>query len=142
METDVKSSFFEDGPLKNRQYTIESDRLVYDQQASRARFEEGVRLRTGEVTVRAPFMEVFFSDVGAERVQRIIAWGGVQVIQEGRKAEGERAEHHPLEGKVLLMGNPAQVIETNKGKVVGSRLTFYAGDKRILVEGRSSSVAP
>lgn len=142
VETDVKSSFFEDGPLKNRQYTIESDRLVHNQQALRASFEGGVRLKTREVIVMAPFMELFFSDAGAERVQKIIAWGGVQVIQEGRKAEGERAEHHPSEGKVLLMGNPAQVVETNKGKVMGSRLTFYAGDKRILVEGRSSVVTP
>ncbi len=142
VETDVRSSFSEGGSPQGRPYSIESDRLVYNRQDLRARYEGKVRLETQGLTLRAHFMDVTFNDTGSEEIQEIVAWGGVQIIQDDRKAEGDRAVHYPLQDKVILTGDPAQVVELESGKVAGRRLTFYLGDEKILVEGHSASVTP
>jgi hypothetical protein len=66
----------------------------------------------------------------------------VQIFQEDRTAEGDRAVHYPLQNKVVLTGDPAQVVELDSGRVAGRQLTFYLGDEKILVEGYSASVTP
>ncbi|MEE2839884.1 MAG: LptA/OstA family protein [Acidobacteriota bacterium] len=142
VETDVVSTFSEGASQQRRQYSIESDRLVYNRQDLRARYEGQVRLETQDLILMAPFMDVTFSDEVAEKIQEIVAWGGVQIFQEDRKAEGDRAVHYPLQDKVILTGDPAQVVELESGKVAGRRLTFYLGDETILVEGHSASVTP
>jgi LPS export ABC transporter protein LptC len=142
VETDVTSSFSVGGSPLQRRYSIESDRLVYNRRDLRARYEGKVRLETPDLILTAPFMDLVFSDTGTEQIEEIVAWGGVRIIQENRKADGDRAVHYPSEDKVVLTGDPAQVIEAETGKVAGRRLTFYPGDERILVEGHSASVTP
>ena len=142
VEGQVRSSFAEGGFPPDRRYSIESDRLVYDRQDWRARYEGEVRLETQDLILVAPFMDLAFSDTGAEQIEEIVAWGGVHIIQEDRKADGDRAVHYPAEDKVVLTGDPAQVVEVGRGKVTGRRLTFYGGDDKILVEGHSASVTP
>jgi lipopolysaccharide export system protein LptA len=142
VETDVVSTFSEGGSKQVRQYSIESDRLVYDRQDLRARYEGKVRLETQDLILMAPFMDLTFSDTVSEKIQEIVAWGGVQIFQEDRTAEGDRAVHYPLQNKVVLTGDPAQVVELDSGRVAGRQLTFYLGDEKILVEGYSASVTP
>lgn len=142
VEKDVTSSFFGGGSRQGRRYSIESNRLVYNRQDLRVRYEGKVRLETQDLILMAPFMDLAFSDTAPEQIQEIVAWGGVRIIQAGREADGDRAVHYPLEELVILTGNPAQVVEAERGKVAGHRLTFYLGDEKILVEGRSAAVTP
>jgi lipopolysaccharide export system protein LptA len=142
VETDVTSSFSGEGSPKGRRYSIESDSLVYNRQDSRVRYEGEVRLETQGLILMAPNLDLVFAETDAEQIQEIVAWGGVLIVQEGREAGGDRAVHHPVEGKVVLTGDPAQVIEAERGKVTGRRLTFYLGNEKILVEGHFASVTP
>jgi lipopolysaccharide export system protein LptA len=142
VETDVTSSFSEGDRSQDRRYSIESDRLVYNRPGLRARYEGNVRLETQDLVLVSPSIDVAFSDSDSGQIREIIAWGGVRIAQEGRTADGDRAVHYPLESKVVLTGDPAQVIEAERGKVTGRRLTFYVGDEKILVESHSASVTP
>ena len=142
VETDVTSSFSEGEGQPDRRYSIASDRLVYNRQGLRARYEGKVRLETQGLVLEAPSIDVAFSDEDAQQIREIIAWGGVRIVQKGRRADGDRAVHYPLEKKIVLTGDPAQVIEAERGKVAGRRLTFYVGDEKILVESHSASVTP
>ncbi len=142
VETDVTSSFSEGDRSQDRRYSIESDRLVYNRPGLRARYEGNVRLETQDLVLVSPSIDVAFSDSDSGQIREIIAWGGVRIAQEGRTADGDRAVHYPLESKVVLTGDPAQVIEAERGKVAGRRLTFYVGDEKILVESHSASVTP
>ncbi|MEE8350364.1 MAG: LptA/OstA family protein [Acidobacteriota bacterium] len=142
VDTDVTSYFSSDGMSQNGGYAIEADRLVYNRRDLRARYQGRVRLETQDLTLMAPSMDLIFSDSSNDQIQEIVASGGVRIIQQGRTAEGDRAVHHPLEDRVVLTGNPAQVVEAESGRVAGRRLTFYLGAGKILVEGQSASVTP
>ena len=142
VEGDVKSSLIQ-GDLENgRRYSIEAERLVYKRLQRRANYQGEVHLQTDDMLLVAPFMELVFESTDGDQLQEIVAWGGVQITEGNRRAEGSRVVHYPLEKKVVLTGSPAQVVEIQKGKAAGRQLTFYLGDEKLLIEGRSTPEKP
>ena len=71
-----------------------------------------------------------------------MAWGGVEITQGDRTAQGDQAVYYPIEEKVVLTGDPAQVVESNKDTVTGRQLTFFIGDERLLIENPSTHESP
>ncbi|MDA2933527.1 LPS export ABC transporter periplasmic protein LptC [Acidobacteria bacterium AH-259-D05] len=142
VEGEVESSIIRGDPVNGKRYWIEAESLVYNRQTLRARYRGQVQLKTDDLILVAPYMDVVFATMDTDQLQEIVAWGGVQISQGDRRAEGDRAVHYPSENKVVLMGDPARVVETQRGKVIGRRLTFYIGDEKLLVEGRSTPEKP
>ena len=81
-------------------------------------------------------------DSGGWQIERAIATGNVVIIQPMRKSMGNRAEYIPEESKIILSGNLASVVDSQKGSSTrGTRLTYFTGDDRIFVQGEPGSPA-
>lgn len=66
-------------------------------------------------------------------LQRIEAHDNVVIKQAGRTATAKRAIILPKEGKVVLEGQA--VVQHDRGRVAGHRLTLLQGQRRVIVEG-------
>ena len=101
-----------------------------------------MRVSTENLIVDAPFVDFVFAAGDQSQLQEIVAWGGVSIIQGERNAQGDQAVYDPIEEKVVLTGDPAQVIESNQDTVTGRQLTFFIGDERLLIEDPSAHRTP
>ena len=142
VEGTVESILIQVSQAEEKVYKVEADRLLYKRADLRARYEGNVRVSTEELTVDAPFVDFVFATADQNQLQEIIAWGGVEMTQGDRDAQGDQAVHYPSEGKVVLTGDPAQVVESNKDTVTGRQLTFFIGDERLLIENPSAPETP
>ncbi|MCZ6769075.1 MAG: hypothetical protein O7D93_07500 [Acidobacteria bacterium] len=142
VEEEVKSFLLEGNHEDGKKYTVQADRLLYKRADLRARYEGKVRVKTDDLIVDAPFVEFIFLTADPDQLQEIVAWGGVQITGKDREAQGQRAVHYPSQEKVVLTGDPAQVIEALRGKVTGRQLTFFTGDDRLLIEDPSTPAKP
>lgn len=70
---------------------------------------------------------------GALEVERIEAHDSVVIMQSGRTATAGRAFILPNEGKVVLEDNA--VVNDQRGRVSGFRMTLLQGERRAIVEG-------
>lgn len=140
-EDEVESIFSgedEDGMGK---YRVTANHLLYQNEERRALYEGQVEVNMQDFMVIAPSVE-FISELNnsSERLKEVIAWGGVRITGESREAEGERAVHFVSQGKVIMTGDPAWVVEPGQGKISGRTLTFFTGDERFLVEGMEQRI--
>jgi len=69
----------------------------------------------------------------ALELQRIEARDAVVIRQAGRTATANKADILPLENKVILEGQT--VVEDERGRVTGNRMTLLQGQRRAIVEG-------
>ncbi len=142
VEERVESFLIQESPTEEKVYKVEADRLLYNRADLRARYEGNVRVSTEDLIVDAPFVEFVFAAGDQSQLQEIVAWGGVEIIQGERNAQGDQAVHYPIEDKVVLTGDPAQVVESNQDTVTGRQLTFFIGDERLLIENPSAHETP
>jgi lipopolysaccharide export system protein LptA len=73
------------------------------------------------------------ADQGSLELQRIEAYDKVVIKQAGRTATADKADILPIEGQVILEGQA--VVEDERGKVSGHRMTLLQGQRRAIVEG-------
>jgi lipopolysaccharide transport protein LptA len=142
VEESVESFLIQESPTEEKVYKVEADRLLYNRADLRARYEGNVKVSTEDLIVDAPFVDFVFAAGDQSQLQEIVAWGGVEIIQGERNAQGDQAVHYPIEEKVVLTGDPAQVVESNQDTVTGRQLTFFIGDERLLIENPSAHETP
>ncbi|NBB79086.1 MAG: LPS export ABC transporter periplasmic protein LptC [Verrucomicrobia bacterium] len=70
------------------------------------------------------------------QLDRIEAYGGVEITQTGRISTSEKAFILPDEGKLVLEGEA--VVDDERGRVSGHRMTLLQGQRRAIVEGGGS----
>jgi lipopolysaccharide export system protein LptA len=71
-------------------------------------------------------------DMGAEKIDHIVAKGNVRMVQEDRVATGDQAIYWKARDEVVLTGNPQLWRAENTLK--GERIIFYLETKKVLVE--------
>lgn len=71
-----------------------------------------------------------------QTVQTVKAYENVVFKQSGRTATADTVSIMPVEGKIVLEGNP--VVTDEKGQVTGHRITLLQGEGRAIVEGDQS----
>jgi len=71
-------------------------------------------------------------DLGGEKIDRIVASGGVRVVQEDKVATGKEATYYRARDEIVLVGNPQLWRAENTLK--GERIIFNLKDNRVLVE--------
>ncbi len=118
-----------------KQYRVAADEVEIQRAANKALYKGNVRAKSDELTLNAPFLELLFTGAGMDELKQATAWGGVEVADRTRTATGERAFFEPLEKKVRVVGDHAQVVDSKQGKATGKALTFFLGDERIAIEG-------
>ena len=135
VESNVESRFLRKDTVEEDSYLVEAEKLVYRRQDLKAEYRGKVKVTSGELLVRAPAVDLSLSSSQSDQVEKLTAWGGVTIVDGSRQAFGDRAIHYPTEEKIVLTGDPAEVLEVKKGKAIGRQLTFFVGEERLLVEG-------
>jgi lipopolysaccharide export system protein LptA len=123
---------------ETRPVTVRADLLDYLDQGRKASYRGNVRLQTENTTLQADRMDVYFSGEGSpeeSQIERAVAEGHVQVVQPGRRANGEHGEYFAKPGKIVMTGGPPTLDDAEKGFTTGQRLTFFIHDDRLFVDG-------
>ncbi len=134
---------------------ITAARLEADQKDGTIIFSGQVKAIYGEATLYADQLRIYFKakpelpkgaakppqektdqsplgDLGAEKIDRIVAKGNVRMVQEDRVATGDEAIYYKDRDEVVLKGNPQLWRAENTLK--GERIIFNLATNKVLVE--------
>ncbi len=143
------------GPEKEVPLHITAARLEADQTKGMVVFTGAVKAVYGDATLYSDQLQVYFKtkpeppkgapkppqekaeqsplgDMGAEKIDRIVAKGNVRMVQEDRVATGDQAIYYKDRDEVVLTGNPQLWRAENTLK--GERIIFNLATKKVLVE--------
>jgi len=143
------------GPEKEVPLQITAARLEADQTQGIVTFSGSVKAVYGDATLYSDQLRVYFKpkpeppkgtpkppqektdqspldDVGAEKIDRIVAKGNVRMVQEDRVATGDEAIYYKDRDEVVLIGNPQLWRAENTLK--GERIIFNLATNKVLVE--------
>src|SRR5205807_10499452 len=99
-----------------------------------------VKLNSSMGILNSSQLEIFLeSRENQTSIQRLLAKGGVKIDQPNRTSLSESAEYFRSEEKVVLLGGPPRVVDSERGSSVGPRLTLGLDDGSISVEGDSET---
>jgi lipopolysaccharide transport protein LptA len=122
------------GQEEEEQLKISSERMTYIAEENLVTYLENSTLRVKEAILTARSISLYL-DKEENDVQKLVARDKVIIQQESGEAQGEEAVYNPEEEALVLTGNPV-LIDRNKGKTQGDKLTFYLADGRIRVENK------
>lgn len=121
---------------------IRSETLEIDNKNRQVIFKGTVDARKSTFTITCQEMHLYYhgdtsgKTEGAEdvRVDRVVATGEVTITRsDGGKAMADKAIYYQKDDKVILTGNP--VVKQGEDFVEGTRITFFIGERRSIVEG-------
>ncbi|MFO7785892.1 MAG: lipopolysaccharide transport periplasmic protein LptA [Thermodesulfobacteriota bacterium] len=121
---------------------VRSETLEIDNKNRRVIFTGNVDARRSTFTIQCQKMHLYYlgdasgNTEGPEdlRVDRVEAKGNVKITRsDGGEAMSDEAVYYQKDDKVILTGNP--VLKQGEDFVEGSRITFFIGERRSIVEG-------
>jgi lipopolysaccharide export system protein LptA len=143
------------GPEKEVPLHITAARLEADQIKGIVTFTGSVKAVHGDATLYSDQLQIYFKpkpeqpkgtpkspqqkaeqgplgDLGAEKIDRIVAKGNVRMVQEDRVATGDQAIYYQDRDEVVLTGNPQVWRAENTLK--GERIIVNLKTNKALVE--------
>jgi lipopolysaccharide export system protein LptA len=122
---------------------VKSQAMTYSDKERVAHYTGGANLIRGTTVVDAKQIKAFLKPAGGDaagsELDRAIADGDVKIRQttpqRKRTGTSEHAEYHAAEGRILLTGGRPELVDSVKGTTRGPRLTYFANNDRLLVEG-------
>ncbi len=109
---------------------IRSDQLQYVRAKNTIHYTHNVSLDSADAKIWAEAMDVFLDSEG-RKVERAKATGDLRITQPGREVKGQEGEYFLAEGKFVVTGQPAVLVDSVKGSSSARQLTFYTADDRI-----------
>lgn len=104
-EGNVESLLVEgDGP-EDRKYRITSNQMQFLGNENRALYQGEVELKSDDLTLNAPELELFFTDSSGSQFDRVEASGGVVVVEGERRWTGKSAVYYRADERVLVRNN-------------------------------------
>lgn len=126
--------------------TIDARRFEVDNKRRTATYSEQVVAKQDDTTLTADRLMVSFDE--GRGISQVTAEGNVKIVQKvagspgGAPAEREaacgRVVFTVAEDRIVCTGGPASMRQ-GEDVIRGSRITVFAADERIVVEGDSSS---
>ena len=126
--------FDPDNKSDKKSIEIRAGKMSFRPDLSRLFFEESSSLWMQNVMLNSASILVFLNR-GKEGIQGIIAKGDVRIVQNRYQALGQQANFNLNKEKLTLTGSPT-LIEKDKGRLEGDKLTFYISDGRIIIENK------
>ena len=77
-------------------------------------------------------------------VERMVASGGIEIVQPGRKVTGEQLVYTAADGMYVVTGRSGalpRMTDVAQGTITGASLRFHAGDNNVVVSNGPDSVA-
>lgn len=121
-------------PTVGEPLEIRAARSAWDLKNRTAHFEGEVVVVRGPVTLRCASLDVRYA--GSDRVDTVVASGGVLVEHGDRRAAAARAELVGATGKITLTGEPRLAEGVNT--LVGERIILWLDDEKADCEGGPS----
>jgi lipopolysaccharide export system protein LptA len=112
-----------------------ADRMTYSDAERLVHYDGSVRARHGADYIEGDSVDVFLEQETNE-VNRIKAVGNVLLVQPGRRGTGDNFHYTADDGRAVLTGRNARVEDKEKGSTMGTQLTFYSRDDKIIVENQ------
>jgi lipopolysaccharide export system protein LptA len=124
--------FESDQPL-----SIHSDELEASQigGARRLVFTKGVRVEQADLKLEADRLEAFYPEK-ASQPERLVASGGVRVVQGAREARCDQATYYRSEKRLLCEGHAE--LRDGEDRVAGALIEFDLAAERVVVKGGAS----
>ncbi len=154
-----------DGGSKQTPVRVASHDLVYDDVARRADFSGGVLVEDGNGTMRSRQAVVYLTAADAAKggteatkavktpaaqgafmggsVERIVASGGIEIVQPGRRVTGEQLVYTAADGMSVITGAPGtlpKMTDVAQGVITGASLRFHTGDNSVVVSNGLNGV--
>jgi lipopolysaccharide export system protein LptA len=143
------------GPTGEVPLLITAARLEADQNSGTVTFSGKVKATYGDAILYADRLVVYLQkqpapasraapaspaqaaasplgDLGAEKIDRIVAKGNVRLVQQDRVATGQEAIYYKNRDEVVLLGNPQLWRAENTLK--GERIIYNLKTNKVLVE--------
>jgi lipopolysaccharide export system protein LptA len=122
-----------------RRLEITSESLVYKPEEFLLSYQDDVKLKVDDITLSARSLFVKVSEE-ANDMETVIARGTVRILRGAYEALSEEALFDLNKEIIELLGGPV-LIDKQKGRIQGDKLTFHLSDDRIVVEnsGRERS---
>jgi LPS export ABC transporter protein LptC len=122
-----------DDPASNEITVIRSEDLNYEQKSGELKYSGNVHLTSKDLNLSSARLDVVLDEDGSD-VRHAVARGEVTIRQENFMCSGDTADWHPDPGKLVVIGNPVEVHDPERGRSYARRLTYYQADDRILLE--------
>jgi lipopolysaccharide export system protein LptA len=111
---------------------IKSNELSTDSSNRTATFVGKVVARQADVTIYCDRLVVHYGE-GDRSVERVEAFGNVQIFQVNRRGYGGKAEYDNRTGIIVLLDNPR--VYQGDDMVTGKVITVYVNEDRSVVSG-------
>jgi lipopolysaccharide export system protein LptA len=121
--------FDSDQPLSIRADELEASQIGG---ARRLVFKKGVRVQQADLTLDAARLEAFYPEK-ASQPERLVATGGVKVVQGLREARCDQATYFRSEQRLHCEGNAE--LRDGEDRVAGSVIEFDLAAERVIVTG-------
>lgn len=124
---------------EERRLDIKSESLEFKPEERRLNYSGDAALKVEDVQIKADDVFIYLSEE-EKKIEVLMARGQVSIKQGSYEARGQEAVFNLEKETIELMGQPV-LIDKQKGKVQGDKLTFYMADDKIVVEneGRERS---
>jgi lipopolysaccharide transport protein LptA len=113
---------------------VSAENMSFDPEENVVSFDKNGSLELKDIQLQAQFIRVYLRKKGGE-MERITAQKNVVVVQDEKEGRGEEGIYELEKETFVLLGDPV-LIDKDKGKIRGDKLTFYMGDGRIVVENK------
>jgi len=113
---------------------IESEELSYKPEKNAVAYQGKCILKVKDIQMNAQILSVLL-DEEKGTVTGISAEGEVKVLQNQSEGRGQKAFFNVKEEIFILEGYP-ELIDENRGKIEGDKLTFHMADGKITVENK------
>ncbi len=132
----VKSIFTYESKNSQDQGRVEisAQKMSYNPEEKAIIFSDACSLKVREVRMTSQSINIHLGD-GQGEMRKFLAKGKVIIAQLQSEGRGEEAHFDVENETIVLLGNPV-LIDKNKGKVEGDKLTFFIADDRITVENQ------
>jgi lipopolysaccharide export system protein LptA len=114
---------------------IRSSSLKYLRESNRITYLGAVTAHSEDMDMSSESLEVVIASEGGN-IEHATARGKVIIRQGPRECKGEKADYFLDRRKFVLIGNPAEVNDPQKGRSFASQLTYFIADDRILLENK------
>jgi lipopolysaccharide transport protein LptA len=113
---------------------ISANKMSYEPEGKVITFSGACSLKAREVKMTSQTIKIHLNE-GQGEMQKFLATGKVIIAQHQSEGRGEEAQFDLENETIVLLGNPV-LIDKNKGRTEGDKLTFFLADDRITVENQ------
>jgi len=118
--------------------SVRSDKLEFSYRDRLLTYTGQVVVTQGDLTLKADVLKVTITEDEANRLEQIVATGGVEISQGKRSASGGKAVFDQRARNIVL--SDGAVLSEGPNKISGDRVIVYLDEERSVVEGGDGRV--